>query len=212
MYNCIICPKWGWYANRRGSCDLLTNHLRCLRISLSITFMIPEISATGLQSFSATGSQAVGLSEGAGSGCRGGAGVLHTAFSTLGPMSSGSTVLHVLSFSTIFSHDWLCWLVWLTGGVVVSGAVMQGGMEGDGGQSDGGLLEECGGVRGAQIVWCDDVWAGGGGVKPVVLTRLLYAHQSFTPTFSDFSQPSPHVPVVSAPTSFSRSRSSIKSL
>lgn len=33
------------------------------------------------------------------------------------------------------------WLVWLTGGVVVSGAVMQGGMKGDGGQSDGGLLE-----------------------------------------------------------------------
>lgn len=95
---------------------------------------------------------------------------------------------------------------------VVSGAVMQGGMEGDGGQSDGGLLEECGGVRGAQVVWCDDVWAGGGGVKPVVLTPLLYAHQSFTPTFSDFSLPSPHVPVISAPASFSRSRSSIKSL
>lgn len=115
-------------------------------------------------------------SGGAGSGCRGGAGVLHTAFSTLGPMSSGSAGLPFLSFSTILSPEWLCWLVWLTGGVVVSGAVMQGGMEGDGGQSDGGLLEECGGVRGAQIVWCDDVWAGGGGVKPVVLTRLLYAH------------------------------------
>lgn len=95
---------------------------------------------------------------------------------------------------------------------VVSGAVMQGGMEGDGGQSDGGLLEECGGVRGAQVVWCDDVWAGAGGVKPVVLTPLLYAHQSFTPTFSDFSLPSPHVPVIAAPASFSRSRSSIKSL
>lgn len=34
----------------------------------------------------------------------------------------------------------------------MSGAVMQGGMDGDGGQSDGGFLEECGGVRGTQIV------------------------------------------------------------
>lgn len=93
----------------------------------------------------------------------------------------------------------------------------RGGIWGcDAGWHGGGWRSEwwgfAGGVRGAQIVWCDDVWAGGGGVKPVVLTPLLYAHQSFTPTFSDFSQPSPHVPVVSAPTSFSRSRSSIKSL
>lgn len=108
---------------------------------------------------------------------------------------------------------WLAVLAGLTnwgrGGVWGCDAGWHGG---DGGQSDGGLLEECGGVRGAQVVWCDDVWAGAGGVKPVVLTPLLYAHQSFTPTFSDFSLPSPHVPVISAPASFSRSRSSIKSL